>query len=178
MSVEQIATKLIYGNQWLRLREDRVRRQDGSEGIYSVVEREDFVAVVAYECGRITMVEQYRYPIGCRIWEIPQGCFEPGRHKDIPDAAAAELREETGLIASRLTPVGDIFQGPGYCTQRGHVFLATGLTQGPTDRDHGEMDMVAKDFSVGEIEQMIVTNSLRCTISIAAFGMLRLRGLI
>ena len=90
MTVEQIGTKLIYANQWLRLREDQVRRQDGSEGIYSVVEREDFVVVVAYQNGRITMVEQYRYPIGARIWEIPQGCFEPGRHQDLMDAAAAE----------------------------------------------------------------------------------------
>jgi len=178
MSVEQIDSKLIYANQWLRLREDRVRRQDGSEGIYSVVEREDFVAVVPFQDGRITLVEQYRYPVRQRLWEVPQGCFEPDRHTDILDTAAAELREETGLVAATLLPIGEIFQGPGYCTQRGHVFFASGLTKGPTDRDHGEMDMVARDFSVSEIERMILNNNLRCTISIAAFGMLRLRGLI
>ena len=67
MSVEQIDSTLIYGNQWLRLREDRVRREDGSEGIYSVVEREDFVAVVPFQDGMITLVEQFatRSASGC-----------------------------------------------------------------------------------------------------------------
>ena len=178
MSIEQISSKPIYSNQWIRVREDRVRRQDGSEGIYSVVERDDFAAVLPYQGGRITLVEQYRYPVGERLWELPMGTFEPLRHKNILELAADELREETGLVASELVLVGDLFQGPGYCTQRGHVFFATGLIQGPTHRDHGEMDMVAKDFPVKEIEAMILDGRLRCSISIAAFGMVRLRGLI
>lgn len=178
MSVEQISTKLIYANQWLRLREDRVRRQDGSEGIYSVVEREDFVVVIPLEDGRITLVEQYRYPVGQRLWEAPQGCYEPDRHTSVEDLAAAELREETGLTAIHLTRIGEIFQGPGYCTQKGHVFLATGVKQGPPERDHGEQDMVTKSFTVEEIERMIVQNEIKCTITVAAFGMLRLRGLL
>ncbi len=178
MSVIQIGTKPIYGNQWLRVREDRVRRQDGSEGIYSVVEREDFVVVVPFENGRVTLVEQYRYPISQRIWEFPMGTFEPDRHRDENDVAAAELREETGLIAERMFNAGVIFQGPGYCNQRGHVFLATGLSQGPTDRDHGEMDMITQSFDLSEFEEMIASNRLQDGMTIAAFGFLRLKKLI
>ena len=178
MSVEQIDSTLIYGNQWLRLREDRVRREDGSEGIYSVVEREDFVAVVPFQDGMITLVEQYRYPVRDRLWDLPMGSFEPDRHKTILELAAAELREETGLTAAKMIPVGEIFQGPGYCNQRGHIFFATGLTQGDTDREHGEMDMVAKGFPVAEIIRMILDGELRCAVSIAAIGLLRLRGMI
>lgn len=178
MSVEQIASKLIYANQWLRLREDQVRRMDGSEGIYSVVEREDFVVVAPFQNGRLTLVEQYRYPVRERLWELPMGTFEPDRHRNAADLAAAELREETGLIAEILLPLGVIYQGPGYCNQKGHVFFATNLTQGPTDHDHGEIDMVAKDFAVAEIEHMILSNQLRCAMTIAAFGMLKLHGMI
>ena len=175
MSIKQISTKILYANKWLRLREDQVERQDGSRGIYSVVEREDFVVVVPFHEGRITLVEQYRYPVAQRLWEVPQGCFEPDRHKDILDVAAAELREETGWVAQNMQFIGEIFQGPGYCTQRGHVFLATGLSQVGVDRDHEEMDMVTKDFTIDEVERMIVENQIKCTISVAAFGMLRLK---
>ncbi len=178
MSVKQISTKLIYANQWLRVREDQVERDDGSRGIYSVVEREDYVVLAPYHNGCITLVEQYRYPIGQRIWEMPMGCFEPDRHQDIHAAAVAELREETGWVAKNLQSIGEIFQGPGYCTQKGHVFFATNLTAVGVARDHGEMDMVAKDFTIAEIERMIIENRIRCTSTVAAFGMLRLRKLI
>jgi ADP-ribose pyrophosphatase len=178
MSVTKVSSKLIYGNQWLRLREDVVRRDDGSQGIYSVVEREDFAVVIPFQAGRITLVNQYRYPVGQRLWEAPMGCFEPTRHKDMLDVAASELREETGLIAESLLLAGEVLQGPGYCNQRGHLYFATGLSQGPTDHDHGEMDMFAQDFAVAEVEAMILDNILRCAISVAAFGILRLRGMI
>jgi hypothetical protein len=35
-------TRLVYENRWMRVREDAVRRRDGSEGIYDVVEKPDF----------------------------------------------------------------------------------------------------------------------------------------
>ena len=35
--------------------------------------------------------------------------------------------------------------GPGYCNQRGHIFLATDLTQGETDREVSEQDMITRN---------------------------------
>jgi ADP-ribose pyrophosphatase len=58
--ITPISSRIAYQNRWLRVREDIVRRQDGSEGLYGVVERPEFVAVVALQDGRVTMVEQYR----------------------------------------------------------------------------------------------------------------------
>lgn len=42
-----ISTKTIYENSWLRLREDKVIRPDGKDGIYSVVEIRPSIGVVA-----------------------------------------------------------------------------------------------------------------------------------
>ena len=37
--IKTLATKEIYRNRWMALKVDRVQRADGSEGIYSVVEK-------------------------------------------------------------------------------------------------------------------------------------------
>ena len=60
--IETLGTRIVYENRWMRLREDAIRRRDGSEGIYTVVEKPDFVVIVPIEeDGRIHLVQQYRY---------------------------------------------------------------------------------------------------------------------
>ena len=38
-SITTLASREVYRNHWLRLREDRILRSNGKEGIYSVVEK-------------------------------------------------------------------------------------------------------------------------------------------
>ncbi|PPQ37107.1 NUDIX domain-containing protein [Rhodopila globiformis] len=173
-----LSTRLAYENPWTRLREDRIRRPDGSEGIYGVVERSDFVVVVPLQDGHVTLVEQYRYPVQARMWEFPMGMWEQTPGTDPAVLAAAELREETGLTAARMDYAGQIFQGPGYCNQRGHIFLATGLTSGETQREVTEQDMIARAFSLTELEAMIRDGVILDGMSIAAFGLLRVKRLL
>jgi len=174
---ETLSTRLVYENKWLRLREDRIRRPDGNDGIYSVVEREDFAVIVPWQDGHLTLVEQFRYPIGERTWELPQGTLE-ARHADTIALARAELQEETGLLARDIVPVGKLFQGAGYSNQAGHVFLATGLTQADTRHDPEEQDMICRAFPLAEIETMVADNVIQDAITIAAIGLLRLKRLL
>ena len=96
-----------------------------------------------------------------------------------PEAmAAAELREETGLVAGRLARAGEVLQGPGCRTQRGHLFLATELTQGPPEREAGEQDLVCRAFAVEEALAMARDGTIRDALSLAALGLLRLKGLL
>jgi len=176
--VVTLTSRIAYENRWLRVREDTFRRPDGSEGLYGVVERSDFVVVVPWHDGRITLVEQYRYPVGERMWELPMGMWEQAPGADPATVAAGELREETGLVAETMTYAGHIFQGAGYCNQRGHIFLATGLTQGPHSREASEQDLICRGFPLAEVEEMMRSGILRDAISIAALGLLRLKGLL
>lgn len=173
-----LGSRIAYENQWTRVREDRIQRMDGSHGIYGVVERSDFVVIVPLQDGRVTLVEQYRYPVGERMWEFPMGMWEQAPGTDPAVLAAAELREETGLVASSMLHAGEIFQGPGYCNQRGHIFLATDLAQGETNREATEQDMVCRNVALAEFEAMIREGTLRDAMTISAFGMLRIKGLI
>jgi 8-oxo-dGTP pyrophosphatase MutT (NUDIX family) len=173
-----LSTRIAYENRWTRVREDKIRRADGSDGIYGVVERPDFVVIAALQAGHVTLVEQYRYPVHARMWEFPMGMWEYAPGTDPAVLAAAELREETGLVAGRMVHAGEIFQGPGYCSQRGHIFLATELTRGETRREVTEQDMIARDISLAELEAMIRSGVIVDGMTIAAFGLLRVKGLL
>jgi hypothetical protein len=173
-----LSSRVAYENRWTRVREDRIRRPDGSVGLYGVVERSDFVVVAPWQDGRLTLVEQYRYPISGRMWEFPMGMWEQAPGTDPAVLAAGELREETGLVAGRILYAGEIFQGPGYCNQRGHIFLATDLAQGETQREVSEQDMICRSFILADFEAMIRDGTVREAMTISAFGLLRVKGLI
>jgi 8-oxo-dGTP pyrophosphatase MutT (NUDIX family) len=173
-----LSTRIAYENRWTRVREDRIRRADGSDGLYGVVERADFALIVPWQDGRLTLVEQYRYPVSTRIWEFPMGMWEHAPNTSPTVLAAAELREETGLVAGCMTHAGEIYQGPGYCTQLGHVFLATDLTQGKPEREVSEEDMICRSFALPEVEAMIRDGSLRDAMTLSAFALLRTKGLL
>jgi 8-oxo-dGTP pyrophosphatase MutT (NUDIX family) len=173
-----LSSRIAYENRWTRLREDRIRRADGSDGLYGVVERADFVVIVPWQDGRLTLVEQWRYPVNARIWEFPMGMWEQAPGTDPAMLAAAELQEETGLTAGRMTHAGEIFQGPGYCNQRGHIFLATDLTQGEPNREATEQDMICRSVPLAEVEAMIRDGRLCEAMTLSAFGMLRVKGLL
>jgi ADP-ribose pyrophosphatase len=172
------SSRIAYENPWLRIREDQIIRPDGAPGLYGVVERADFVVIVPWQDGHLTMVEQFRYPVRARMLEFPCGVWEQAPGRDPALMAAAELREETGLLAGHMIHAGEIFQGPGYCNQRGHIFLATGLTQGPTDREATEQDMITRRFPLAAFEAMVRDGRIREAMTISAFGLLRLKGLV
>ncbi len=180
--IERIDSRVVYRNPWMIVREDDVRRQDGSPGIYGVIDKPTYALVIAAETAetvRYHLVEQFRYPIGLRRWEFPQGTAPGSLDGDEPsptDLAARELREETGLRAETLTVLGQLDVAPGMSSQRGWVFLATGLTEGEHEREHEEQDMRGDWFTGGQIEQMIVDGTITDAQTIAAWTLLRLRG--
>ncbi len=173
-----LSRRIAYENRWTRVREDRIRRADGSDGIYGVVERADFAVIAPWQDGRLTLVEQYRYPISARVWEFPMGMWEQAPGTDPAVMAAGELREETGLVAGRMTYAGEIFQGPGYCSQRGHIFLATELSQREAEREPTEQDMICRSFALADVEAMICDGTLCEAMTLSAFGLLRVKGLL
>lgn len=169
----------MYRNPWMFVREDEIRRPDGSLGIYGVVVKPTFALVIARDDpgNRYRLVEQFRYPIGLRRWEFPQGTAPGTLDGDEPppaDLAADELREETGLRARSMQVLGQLDVAPGMSSQRGWVFLATGITEGEHERELEEQDMHSEWFSGERIDQMIVDGTITDAQSIAAWTLLRL----
>ena len=176
--VVQISTEIVYQNRWMRVREDRVRRRDGSEGIYGVVEKPDFATIAAVDGDHIHLVQQFRYPVGARHWELPQGSWQHEPGKDPLLLARAELLEETGLSAAGMVHVGRLLVANGFCDQGCDIFLASGLTRTEPALEVEEQDLIARAFPIPEVEDMIRNGEITDGTTVAAFGLLRLKALL
>ena len=173
--IETLESRVVYENNWMKVREDKIRRSSGAAGLYGVVDKPDFVAIVPIHGGCIHLVEQYRYPVEQRYWEIPQGYWETKPDADPAKVAAGELREETGLIAKSLHYVGHVFQAYGYSNQGFHVYLATELQVGLQKLDAEEEGLITKSFSVAEFETMICSGVIKDATTISAYGLVKLK---
>lgn len=171
------SSRVAYRNRWMTVREDTILRPSGAEGLYGVVEKNDFAVVVPVQDGMLYLVEQYRYPVGGRYWEFPQGAAPQGEVEGLA-LAAAELREETGLVADSLVDAGWMFPAYGYATQRCRIYLATGLQQQAQALEPEEEGLVCQAFPLAEVEHMLREGILVDGPSLAAFALLRLKGML
>jgi len=161
---QKVASREIYRNAWIRVREDRVIRPDGQPGIYGVVEFEPAVGVVAITSDeRVYLVGQYRYATECYSWEIVTGYSEAGEDQLI--AAQRELREETGLVAARWTPLGTCQISNSVTNQIGYLFLAEELDQGASFPD-GTEALAVKTVPLGEALRLAQTSILTQAFSL------------
>jgi 8-oxo-dGTP pyrophosphatase MutT (NUDIX family) len=172
--IQRVASREVYRNNWMTVREDEIRRPDGSAGIYGVIDKPTYALVIARDGDRFRLVEQFRYPLGQRRWEFPQGTAPD--LADVPpgELAARELREETGLRAGSMVPLGKLDVAAGMSSQRGWVFLATDITEGEPEREHEEQDMRSAWFEREEIDKMILAGEITDAQSIAAWMQLML----
>jgi 8-oxo-dGTP pyrophosphatase MutT (NUDIX family) len=172
--VESLGTRQVYSNPWMTVREDEIRRADGTNGIYGVVDKPDYALIIPLDGERVRLVEQYRYPLGVRRWEFPQGTAPDRADSDPLELATRELREETGLRAGKMIELGVLDVAPGMSSQRGRVFLATELTEGFPEREHEEQDMRSAWFPRADFEAMIAKGEIADAQSIAAYTLLLL----
>lgn len=169
------ATRTVYENRWMRLREDRFVRADGSEGLYAVVEKSPATVVLPIDGDETVLVEQFRHPVGARFWELPQGAWDGDDAPDPEALARGELAEETGLRAGSMERLGRLFFAYGITGQPFDVWLATDLTQGEQALEPEEEGLRVGRFALARVEQMIVDGTIADSATVAAFGLLRLR---
>ena len=175
--IETLSSTVVYKNRWMSVREDKIRRMSGSEGIFGVVDKPDFVVILPVENGFIHLVEQYRYPVEGRFWELPQGSWEGNPGIDPLQLAAAELEEETGLIANRMEYIAHQYLAYGFSSQGYHIYLASELTATSNKLEEEEEGLVTKKFPLAEFESMILNGIIKDATTVNAYGLSKLKGL-
>ena len=165
---ETRSTKEIYENAWIKVREDQVIRPDGKNGIYGVVSMKNrAIGVLPLHDDRtVTLVGQFRYTMDEYSWEIPEGGCPPD---EAPEAAARrELREETGLSAQEIRPLGGEFHLSNSVTdERASLFVATGLSQGQSSPE-GTEELQVKRIPLEKAVEMVLNGEIRDGLSALA----------
>ncbi len=177
MTIKTISSREVYRNPWTIVREDVIERSNGERGIYGVVDKDPAAIIIPLDTTSegefVYLIEQFRYTVGARHWELPQGGWEIA--DAVPEEMArGELKEETGLTAERMTFLSTLQIAYGVMNQKHHVFLAEGLTMGEPERDAEENDLVVHRVSVAAFEERIVNGTIVDNCSVAAWGLYRL----
>ena len=172
--IKTISTREVYRNPWTSVREDVIERANGQRGIYGVIDKDPACIVIPLEVTEegefVYLIEQFRYTVGGRYLEFPQGGWEVA--DVVPEELArGELREETGMTAERMTLLSTLQLAYGVMNQKQHVFLAEELMMGEADPDTEENDLVVKRVSVAEFEQMVLDGVIVDNCSVAAWGL-------
>ncbi len=160
-----IESKRIFEGRICALRVDTVRLEDGRTATREIIEHDPVVAMVPVEAdGTVVLIRQFRLATGGVMLEIPAGIVDPG--EDAVTAAQRELREETGLRATKLTQIGEFFASPGFLTELMTIFLAEGLEPAPLDADEDE-DIVIRRVSLDEAVRLVEDGQIKDAKSVA-----------
>mgnify|MGYP003878109427 CR=1 FL=1 len=132
-----IESRRIYDGRIVHLRVDTVSLSNQRTALREIVNTPGAVAIVPLTAdGQVRLVRQYRSAVADYLLELPAGTLQPG---EAPEAAAPrELAEETGDRAEHWRYLTRFHTMPGVCDETIHLYLATGLTQGATNRDPDE----------------------------------------
>ncbi|MFI4888999.1 MAG: NUDIX hydrolase [Steroidobacterales bacterium] len=133
----RIASRRIHRGRVIEVSTERLRYANGREYDMDLIHHPGAAAVVPVdEKRRVCLVRQYRLGIEDFMWEIPAGKLDAG---EAPETCAVrELQEETGIVASRWSPLGMFIPAPGIYTERIFLYLAQGLSVGTAAPDIDE----------------------------------------
>jgi ADP-ribose pyrophosphatase len=89
-----------------------------------------------HDDGTISLIRQLRPAVAAVMLEIPAGRLGPSEPPE--ECARRELREETGITAAELIPLGTICSSPGVFDEVIHLFAASGISQGAAQPEADE----------------------------------------
>lgn len=97
-----------YKNHWMKVREDKVIRPDGKEGICGIVEMLNGACILPLDDdGYVYLINQFRYALEKNSIEAAGGSINKG--EEVLEIAKRELKEEAGIIADEFTFLGTIY---------------------------------------------------------------------
>jgi ADP-ribose pyrophosphatase len=122
-----ISSEIKYKNPWIEVREDKVLRPEGKEGIFGTIDYGRGVSVVALDSKRnIYLEREYYYVLERYGTQTPSGGID-GEESPL-DAAKHELLEETGATSERWIELGVIDALTMILKHPSHLFLALNVT--------------------------------------------------
>jgi len=166
MKVEFISRDEKFNGKIISLVVDTIKDENGDIATREVVHHNGAACVVPIdENNYIYMVEQFRYPFGECMLEVPAGKKDEG--EEPRKTAMRELKEETGIVADTITYLGEYRGNVALLTEKIYMYIARGLHFSKQDLDAGEYVEVRK-YHIDEVVEKVLNNEIKDGKTIAA----------
>jgi 8-oxo-dGDP phosphatase len=171
-----ISSTVIRQTPWFDVRQDSVRRPDGSPDTYEHVVSRGSVSVLAMDdSDRVAVTRQWIYTHGTRQWRLPGGGIDQTDRSPL-EAAGRELSEETGVCAADWAQLGTVHCADSLSNHAEYAFRATALSMTGTRRlEPGEADLELHWLPFGRALELVTSGQVEHAGSAYAILMEALR---
>lgn len=162
-----LSVRQVYDNPWIEVTHREVINPSGGPGIYGMVHFKNVAIgiVPVDEEGYTWLVGQYRYPLECYSWEIPEGGGPAGR--PLIESAQLELLEETGIRARRWTQLLEMHVSNSVSDEYAIAYIAQELEFGAAQPEETELLQIRRLPLAGAVE-MVMRGEITDSLSVAA----------
>ncbi len=157
---KKIKREEIFKGQVLHVVRDTVTLPNGRPATREMCLHVGAVCIIPLlDDGRVLMERQYRYPHGRVFFEIPAGKLNSA-DEDPLEAAARELREETGAVAKKYTYLGETVPSPALISERIQMYLAEDISFVERELDADEFLDVEK-VPLEELYRQVMSGEIK-----------------
>jgi ADP-ribose pyrophosphatase len=167
-SIRIVRDRVVYANGYGDLHDDDVEfRPAGALGRYVRWRwRAPYsIAVLALtEPGTALLVRNFRHSARREVLEVVKGFGDDIRSPD--DVAHAELREELGFTAEKLTFLGTTFADPAFAHHPMRCYLAAGHIHGPGAPENSEAIRGIKRFPLTDTPNALRSGDVQDSVTL------------